>query len=35
MYIRETIRCLDNVEVSAADRDTLYLDNAKKLLKIN
>ena len=35
MYIRETIRCLDNVEVSQADRDTLYLDNAKKLLKLN
>jgi len=35
MYIRETIRCLDEVEVSAADRETLYLNNAREILKLN
>ncbi|MDE0176799.1 MAG: amidohydrolase family protein [Defluviicoccus sp.] len=35
MYIRETIRILDNIEVTDAERNALYLDNAKKLLKLN
>ena len=35
MYIRETINCLDTVEVSQADRQILYEDNARALLKLN
>ncbi len=35
LYIRETIRCLDTVEVSDAERAALYEGNARKLLKLN
>jgi uncharacterized protein len=35
MYIRETIRILDNLKVSNSQREQLYLSNAKKLLKMN
>ena len=34
MYIRETIRCLNEIEVSAGDRETLFVDNGKRLLKL-
>ncbi len=35
LYIRETIRCLDTVEVTDAERSALYEGNARKLLKLN
>jgi len=35
LYIRETIRCLDTVEVTDAERAGLYEGNARKLLKLN
>ncbi len=34
MFIRETIRVLDGLDVSAKDRESLYLENAKRLLKL-
>jgi aminocarboxymuconate-semialdehyde decarboxylase len=34
MYIRETIKILDNLKVSEAERQKLYLGNAQKLLKL-
>jgi aminocarboxymuconate-semialdehyde decarboxylase len=34
MYIRETIRILDNLKVSNSQREQLYIANAKKLLKM-
>ena len=34
LYIRETIRCLDTVEISDAERGALYEGNARKLLKL-
>ena len=34
MYIRETIRVLDKLGVSDGDRQKLYLDNTKRLLKL-
>ena len=34
MYIRETIRCIDSLDVSDEDRESLYLRNAKALLKL-
>jgi aminocarboxymuconate-semialdehyde decarboxylase len=35
LYIRETIRCLDTVEITKAEREALYEGNARKLLKLN
>ena len=35
LYIRETIRCLDTVEVTDDQRAALYEGNARKLLKMN
>ena len=35
MYIRETIKILDALEISEADRAALYHGNAQKLLKLN
>ena len=35
MYIRETIRVIDNLDISDADRDKIYGGNAAKLLKLN
>jgi predicted TIM-barrel fold metal-dependent hydrolase len=35
MYIRETIRVLDKLGVSDADRKKLYEDNTRRLLKLN
>ena len=34
MFIRETIRVLDALEISAADRQKLYEGNARRLLKL-
>jgi predicted TIM-barrel fold metal-dependent hydrolase len=34
MYIRETIKVLDSLEVSTAEREKLYLSNAKKIIGI-
>ena len=34
MYIRETIRILDELEISAADKRKIYRDNAVRLLKL-
>jgi len=34
LYIRETIRCLDTVEITDAERTALYEGNARKLLKL-
>jgi len=34
MYIRETIKVLDELPVSAADREKLYHKNAEKLLHL-
>jgi predicted TIM-barrel fold metal-dependent hydrolase len=33
-YIRETIRCVESVEMSAADRHKIYEGNARKLLRL-
>ena len=35
LYIRETIRCLDTVEITDDQRVALYEGNARKLLKLN
>ncbi len=35
MYIRETIRVIDNLDISDADREKIYSGNAAKLLKLN
>ncbi len=35
LYIRETIRCLDTVEITDDQRAALYEGNARKLLKLN
>jgi len=35
MYIRETIRVIDALDISAADRDQIYRGNATKLLKLS
>ena len=35
LYIRETIRCLDSLDITDAERERLYLTNAKALLKLN
>ncbi len=34
MFIRETIKILDEIDVSKADREKLFLTNTKKLLKL-
>jgi aminocarboxymuconate-semialdehyde decarboxylase len=34
MYIRETIRCIDSLDVSQEDREKLYYENARRLLGI-
>jgi aminocarboxymuconate-semialdehyde decarboxylase len=34
-YIRETIRVIDGLDISAGDRDRIYRRNAEKLLKIS
>jgi len=34
MFIRETIKILDEIDVSAADREKLFLTNTRKLLKL-
>ena len=34
MYIRETIKVLDKLKVSDADREDLYLNNVRRLLKL-
>ena len=34
LYIRETIRCLDTVEITDTERTALYEGNARKLLKL-
>jgi predicted TIM-barrel fold metal-dependent hydrolase len=34
LYIRETIRVIDSLQISAADRDRIYYKNAQELLKI-
>ena len=33
-YIRETIRCVEGVEMSAADRHKIYEGNARKLMRL-
>ena len=34
MYIRETIKIIDGLDISDADRDKIYRANAVKLLKL-
>ena len=34
MYIRETVKILDQLKVSEADRDKLFLTNARSLMKL-
>ncbi len=34
LYIRETIRVIDSLDISAEDRDRIYFKNAQQLLKI-
>ena len=31
-YIRETIRCMEELSISSEDRKKIYQDNARKLL---
>ena len=31
MYIRETIKVIDSLDISAADRDKIYRGNAERL----
>jgi predicted TIM-barrel fold metal-dependent hydrolase len=33
-YIRETIRCLEELPISTSDREKIYEDNARRLLRI-
>jgi aminocarboxymuconate-semialdehyde decarboxylase len=33
-YIRETIRCVDGVEMSDADRYKIYEGNARRLMRL-
>jgi predicted TIM-barrel fold metal-dependent hydrolase len=35
MYIRETIKIIDRLEVSNEQREQIYWRNAAKLLKVN
>ncbi len=35
MYIRETIKIIDNLDISGSDRKKIYQDNAVRLLKLN
>ena len=35
MYIRETIKVIDSLDISEEDRKKIYHDNAAKLLKLN
>jgi aminocarboxymuconate-semialdehyde decarboxylase len=34
MYIRETIKILDNLDISKKDRQKIYEGNARRLLKM-
>jgi aminocarboxymuconate-semialdehyde decarboxylase len=34
MYIRETLRVLDSLELSEAERRKIYFENAEKLLRL-
>lgn len=34
MYIRETIQCLDDLEIDKSTREDIYLNNARKLMKL-
>ena len=34
LYIRETIRVIDSLDISAADRDKIYFKNAQQLLRL-
>jgi len=34
MYIRETLRVLDELELPEADRRKIYFENAEKLLRL-
>ena len=33
-FIRETIRCVDNLQIAPAERQKIYEDNARRLLKL-
>ena len=35
MFIRDTIKVLDRLNVTDAEREKMYLTNARKLLKLN
>ncbi len=35
MYIRETIKVIDSLDISEEDRKKIYHDNAAKLMKLN
>jgi predicted TIM-barrel fold metal-dependent hydrolase len=34
MYIRETLRVLDELDLSEGDRRKIYFENAEKLLRL-
>ena len=34
LYIRETIRCIEGLDISAADKEKIYSGNARRLLKL-
>ena len=34
LYIRETIRCIEGLDISAADKQKIYEGNARRLLKL-
>ena len=35
LYIRETIRCIEGLDISAADKQKIYEGNARRLLKLD
>ncbi len=35
LYIRETIRCIEGLDISASDKAKIYEGNARRLLKLN
>ena len=34
LFIRETIRCIEGLDISAADKEKIYSGNARRLLKL-
>jgi aminocarboxymuconate-semialdehyde decarboxylase len=35
LYIRETIRCIEGLDITAAEKEQIYSGNARRLLKLS